>query len=145
MMAFVHLAPSGAEKTTLTSALSPRAPGETPMSLEASPASVRLHISPSLGWSRRRRRLAEVTPAPMGDENLLHNIEAQAGASRLGGVERLENPRHCAAGMPTPLSRMRSCTSVAVWTHSRHSVPPLGMGSMAFCTTLSTARRSVLA
>src|SRR5262245_54938970 len=30
-------------------------------------------------------------PAPMGDDNLLHNIEAQAGATRLSGIEWPEN------------------------------------------------------
>ena len=38
----------------------------------------------------------------MGDENLPHNIEAQAGVARLGGVERLENPCHQLCGDAHP-------------------------------------------
>jgi CheY-like chemotaxis protein len=41
-------------------------------------------------------------PTPMGDQNLPHNIEAQARAARLRGVERLENPRDLLGGYPNP-------------------------------------------
>ena len=38
----------------------------------------------------------------MGGQNLPHNIETQAGAPRLGGVERLENPRYLLGGNTDP-------------------------------------------
>src|SRR5205807_4533790 len=40
--------------------------------------------------------------APMDGQNLPHNIETQAGAPRLGGVERLENPRYLLGGNTDP-------------------------------------------